>query len=593
MSRIAGLQSGTVRSMLLEQDDGYMLVAGQIGWTGTTTPGLAEAGDVACALDGTIYSNTSGRVDAEHVLSLYLKHGFEGTLRSLNGDFAIAIDDRRSGTLWLGRDRFGVRPLYHLPDGSAFASRLRPLLLLPGVDRKPLRSYVGRIAGSHYRTFDNDPTASPFASIAQLPAAHLLEVTRDGAERRRWWGLEEQPDLAGSEEELAARYRELLLDSVGIRLARAQNPAFTLSGGMDSSSVIASAVRLSGSKQHAFSSTYSGSEYDESHEIASMLDTAVEKWHRVQVDNPDVVAQVGAMVDAHDEPVATATWLAHHVLAERVADAGFDVLFGGLGGDELNAGEYEYFLFRFADLRAGGREGELQHEVEEWVRHHDHPIFRKSWDAMEEGLARLTDSTPGRIKTDRARLERWSSAVRPDYYDLRNWHQQLDHPFTSYMKNRTYQDIYRETAPCCLRAEDRQTRAFGLSNCDPFFDHRLVELMFRVPGEYKIRDGITKRLLREATKDLLPEETRTRIKKTGWNAPADLWFSGKGRDLIHDMVKSQDFRAREVYDVDEVLRLADEHDEIVRSGRPEENHMMFLWQLVNLELWLRWVHELP
>ena len=112
--------------------------------------------------------------------------------------------------------------------------------------------------------------------------------------------------------------------------------------------------------------------------------------------------------------------------------------------------------------------------------------------------------------------------------------------------------------------------------------------MFRISGDLKIRDGVTKHLLREAMRGVLPEETRTRIKKTGWNAPAHLWFSGSGRGQILDLVHSQSFRERGIYNVAEVERIVDEHDRIVSSSAVEENHMMFLWQLVNLELWLSW-----
>ena len=546
-----------------------------------------ESDDVVCVVDGTIYS-PRGDSDAEVVARLHREHGFEGALQRLNGDFAIALQDRRDGVLWVARDRFGVRPLYWSDRDSGFAFASRPRGLFGDRAPQPNRTFVGLIAGSHYRYFDNDPTRSPYEGIAQLPAAHLLRVQDGRVETRRWWVLEEQGDLDLSADELAERYRELLLDAVRIRVESAGSPAFTLSGGMDSSSVVASAVHLTGSKQHAYSTLYSGSEYDESDEIRSMLDAAVEEWHQVPVDQPDVLALVAEMVDAHDEPVATATWLSHYVLCGQVADAGFDVLFGGLGGDELNAGEYEYFLYRFADLRARGEEETLRHEVEEWKRHHDHPIFRKDWDVMEAGLAKLTDPAhPWHIRPDRARIERYRDAIDPDYFDLREYQPVLDHPFDSYLKNRTYQDIFRETAPCCLRAEDRQTRAFGLRNCDPFFDHRLSELMFRVPGELKIRDGVTKRLLRESTKGLLPEETRTRIKKTGWNAPADQWFSGPGKATVLELLESPELQGRGIYRVDEVRRLLDEHDEIVSSGRPAENHMMFFWQLVNLELWLR------
>ena len=129
--------------------------------------------------------------------------------------------------------------------------------------------------------------------------------------------------------------------------------------------------------------------------------------------------------------------------------------------------------------------------------------------------------------------------------------------------------------------------AFGLENFLPFFDHRLAEFMFRVPGTLKIRDGVTKILLREGMRGLLPEETRTRVKKTGWNAPAHVWFSGRGREPLLDLVHSRSFRERGIYNLPEVYRLIDEHEQIVSLGQLKENHMMFLWQLVNLELWFQ------
>jgi asparagine synthase (glutamine-hydrolysing) len=111
--------------------------------------------------------------------------------------------------------------------------------------------------------------------------------------------------------------------------------------------------------------------------------------------------------------------------------------------------------------------------------------------------------------------------------------------------------------------------------------------MFRVPSPLKYRDGVAKRLLREAMRGVLPEETRTRIKKTGWNAPAHIWFSGAGREAVLDLVASRRFQERGIYQVSEVRRVLDDHDRIVSGGLVEDNHMMFLWQLVNLELWLQ------
>ncbi len=572
-------------------------LSGLIEFDGTkaTVSGVTTHGPVRVAIDGQVYNGAElgGGDEPALIAALYERHGFVEALRKLNGDFAIALFDPRTETLWLARDRFGLKPLYfhrshRSPTRFAFASQPGALLRLPGVSAAPNRRFVACFAGSHYRTFDNEPGESPYAEIGQIPAGRALEVRRASVREITWWALTEQPDLTDPEPVLAERYRELLADAVKIRLRRSKKPAFTLSGGMDSSSVLACAVRESGNKQQAYSSVYQDPTYDETAEIQAMLADCVTDWRTVRIGNPDLSTLVPRMIAANDEPVATATWLSHFLLCEQAARDGVGTLFGGMGGDELNAGEYEYFYFFFADLKAAGDEARLQAETSKWIEYHDHPVFKKSFEAMRQGLGRLVDlSRPGVCLPDPARLGRYQDTVRPDYFDLAGYVPVMDHPFRSYLKNRTHQDIFRETAPCCLRAADRHCTAFGLDVSWPFFDHRLVELMFRIPGTQKIRAGVTKHLLREAMRGVLPEETRTRIKKTGWNAPAHVWFSGSGRDLLLDLVGSRAFRERGIYDVARVRAIIDQHQEVVASGRPEENHMMFLWQLLNLELWLR------
>lgn len=566
----------------------------EVGWVGAVEGRVAEDGPVAVVLDGRVHNRVElgfGESDAAGFLDLHRRLGFEGAMAAVNGDLVVVVHDDASDRLWLGRDRTGNKPAYwaRTADGGiAVASQPRGLLVVNGVAATPSREYVALVAGSHYRTFDNRRSRSPYEAIAQLPAAHVLEAGPNGVHVRPYWCLEDAPEVVG--DDVAEQYRALLADAVRLRLAGVRRPAFTLSGGMDSSSVIASAVDVTGERQHAFSSVYCDVTYDESDEIRSMLDAAVAEWHRVPVEEPDVLGLVERMVAVHDEPVATATWLSHWVLSKAVAEAGFDLLFGGLGGDELNAGEYEHFVFHFADLRAQGREADLDHEVERWAAHHDHPIWRKDRAVMEAELARRIDpAVPGRNRADLARIRRYAGALRRDFADLMTYEPVMDHPFRSHLKNRAYQDLYRETTPCCLRAEDRHAAAHGVEHADPFLDHRLVELLFRVPGDRKIRSGVTKRVLREAMRGVLPEETRTRVKKTGWNAPAHAWFAGDSAAPLADLIASSKFADRGIYDVAEVRRIFDEHQEIVSSGAAVENHMMFFWQLVNLEAWLCWL----
>ena len=133
-------------------------------------------------LDGRVHNSDelsfSGS-DAEGFLALFRRLGFEGALRAVNGDLAVAVHDSTADRLWLGRDRVGNKPLYWapLPDGGiAFASQPRGLLAVDGVDHAVDREYVALVAGGHYRCFDNDRAGSPYVAIAQLPAGHLLEA---------------------------------------------------------------------------------------------------------------------------------------------------------------------------------------------------------------------------------------------------------------------------------------------------------------------------------------------------------------------------------------------------------------------------------
>lgn len=567
-----------------------------LGWTGWKTADVALAPDgVIAAADGYVYNPEevdapSGATTAAVVAALYRRHGFEETLRRLNGDFAVALYDPAGDVLWLGTDRLATRPLYYTESNGSFvfASQPRSLLTAPGVSREPNREFVALFAGSHYRVVDNDLPASPYAAIRRLPAAHVLRVFGGSAKATCYWKLEDLPDHVGTERDLAERYRELLFDAVRRRFKAARRPAFTLSGGMDSSSVLATAVKLSNARQPAVSVGYVDRTYDESDEIQPMLAPTVSQWHKLTVDIPDVFGLVERMVAIHDEPVVTATWLSHYLMCGDAATRGYGSLFGGLGGDELNAGEYEHFWYFFADLKMNGGRQLLDHEVRMWAHHHDHPIFRKSPEIMERNLGRLADlSTPGRCRPDRQRIERYAAALSPGFFDLKSYTPVMEHPFKSYLKNRTYQDMTRETIPCCLRAEDRHTVAFGMDNFVPFFDHRLIEFMFRIPGTLKFRDGVTKHLLRQAMDGVLPEETRTRPKKSGWNAPAHVWFTTGAREPLRDLVASRGFRERGVYNVGEVQRLIDEHERIVSEGSAVDNHMMFFWQLVNVDLWLQ------
>ncbi len=432
MARIAGLFSAgdterSLRAMLgLMTAAAAKLRAARGGTMGAAGHGGSTAAEADCiaVVDGFFYNSDELKGEAgeaaRQLIVGYRASGFAETLKRINGDFAAALFDATSGALWLGRDRVGIKPLYYseLGDSFAFSSQPQPLRALPWVPKGINRRHVAVFAGSHYRYIDNTPNELPFEGIAQLPAGCCFEWSARGSRLHRYWELTERDEWREDEATLADRYRALLLDAVGRRLGPAKRPVFTLSGGMDSSSVLACAAQLTGRRQNAVSSVYSDKTYDESDDIRGFVAEKVDRWQAIPIENFDLFDTVAQMVRAHDEPVATATWLSHFLLTRKIAEQGHDVVFGGLGGDELNAGEYEYFVFNFADLRQRGLHDDLAHEIDCWAKHHDHPIYRKNAEAAGGHLARLAGQRPGEVLIDRERLTHYYPAVERAFYQL-------------------------------------------------------------------------------------------------------------------------------------------------------------------------------
>jgi asparagine synthase (glutamine-hydrolysing) len=547
-------------------------------------------------LDGKIYRGTDslepptgGQSDARLLAEMYRRLGIRKTLENLNGDFAFAIYDKAEDVWYVARDRFGVKPLYYVwREGLfAFGSRIRSLLTIPTVTDTPRSEYLALVLGGHYRFFDNARELSPYEEISQLPAAHFLTLKNGTVTTTEYYDMAQSRRTDISLGDAPEAYRELFEDAVAIRLNRSENPAFTLSGGLDSSSVLCTASSISGSRLNAFSTVYADRTYDESIEIGDVIKNGPYDWHRIELNEPNLFDMVDTLISHHDEPIATVTWLAHYQLCCEVQANGYDTLYGGLGGDEQHAGEYDYFFYFFADLLQNGQTDTYDHEVSMWQQHHDHPVYVKSPQVAAEKLRLLTDpNSPGKCLTDRSMLTRYRDVLSPDLYQSLDLVPVVEQRFDSYLHNHTFNEVYRQTMPCCLRASDRNSEITGIQSIFPFFDHRLFEFMVGISSTSKIENGVTKQLLRKAMKGVLPEATRTRIAKTGWNAPSHVWFSGHEGQRLKDMIHSQKFRERGIYNVPKIDRLIDEHLEIVNEGRQQENHMMFLWQLINVESWL-------
>jgi asparagine synthase (glutamine-hydrolysing) len=610
MRRIAGLFGAGARATKTNATDLLEAVgvaqASVLGGLAAARPGqLVTLGPLHLAFDGTIYNPEEfpdpdrsfvSKNDAALVLTAIQRIGLVETLVRINGDFALALWDARSGTLSIARDRFGVRPLYHALGNEimAFASRPRSLLRVPGISREPDSKFLLASAGTHYRFVDSDPARSPFRDISQVPAGCVVTLESGKVKTARFADIKAGSTPGGSEQDQARQYFDLLKDSVERRLRHAENPVFTLSGGLDSSTISALANQITGEAPAAISSVHHDETYDERKEIMDVVNAGLVEWNPVEIDSPDLFSLISKMSAFHDQPVPTVTWMSHYLLGERINELGYGSVFGGLGGDEQHAGEYDYFFYYFADLKASGRTDLLDREIAAWARNHDHPVFRKSPEVAERVMAIVTDSDiPGLCQGNPDLLYRYGSLLNPDLGNLEILAPDFEASSESYLASHMRNELLYNTMPCCLRAADRNATALGLQEFHPFLDWRLFDFMLALPGDRKIQNGITKCFAREAYKGLLPEATRTRVKKTGWNSPAHQWFAGSGREPLIDMVSSRRFIERGIYDMPALRRVIDDHQAIVDAPAGRDDHMMVLWQIVTLELWLQSIEDAP
>ena len=503
--------------------------------------GPSELGNFSAAADGRIYNQAEltaalglrPKASATEIcLALFAKHGPEG-LAHVNGDLALALYDAEKDRLFLFRDRFGIRPLYYaaLGGGWAFASEVKALAAHPDFRPAPDPATLFDYLATHYRYVHRDPGRTFYQGVRQVPAGHFVALGGVTPEIRPYWRLAPDPEAAKlSEAEAQERLRELVSDSVARRLTPGLKPGFSVSSGMDSSSVASLAARITGRPLDLYSVSYGFSEYDEAAGIAPLAVKYASRWQNISLSEPDLLKEIARLVLLTDGPVCTVTWLSHHHLARRAAQDGQDLVFSGLGGDECLAGEYEHFLYFFADLKRLHLEHRLQEEVAAWIKLHDHPVFHKTPAVVQDVFRRLVNlDRPGLIHFDQKRYQNYLGFFEDDFVKAHDAPPPMPHPFDSYLTNRSFQDLFYETTPPSLRADEANVSAWGLESRFPFLDHRVVEFCFGLPGEIKYDRGVTKALMRRAMKGILPEANLTNTNKTGFNAPLGEWLKGRAR----------------------------------------------------------------
>jgi asparagine synthase (glutamine-hydrolysing) len=529
------------------------------------------------------------RTDTEVIIHLYEELGVD-CLKRLRGMFAFAIWDERKRFLFLARDRLGKKPLFYHFDGKRllFASEIKALLAYPSVtaaaDPQAIDYYLslGYVPGPF----------SAFKGIQKLPPAHYLTFSQGRLEIKRYWQVHYLPKLELSENAACAQIVERLTEAVKLRLISDVPLGAFLSGGIDSSAIVALMAKLSNAPVKTFSIGFNEPEYDETEHARSVAQQFGTEHHQFTVE-PDAIDILETLVWHFDEPFADSSALPTYYLSKLTREH-VTVALNGDAGDENFAGYPRYLvtlLSQYLYSGAGPLRGVMGSTAAQGRKlFRDNSKMARCLRLIERtlksgprlGYLRLMTHRPGESmysadfasSVDRDAAEKLIMAA-------------YEHSDAKHIVDATLNvdlDLY---LPYDLLVKvDIASMAVGLEARSPMVDHEFVEFVATLPARFKISGLTLKAIFKKALRGLLPERILTR-RKMGFGVPLDHWFRGQLSELLRDTLLSQRSLERGYFRRRSVEQLVEAHI----SGR--SNHQYQLWNLLMLELWHRVFIDAP
>jgi asparagine synthase (glutamine-hydrolysing) len=523
------------------------------------------------------------RTDTEVILAAYREWGV-GCLERLRGMFAFALWDAPRRVLLLARDRLGKKPLFYRldQDGIAFASEPKAFLAEP--DFQP---EVDVEAISHYLTYQYVPSPMcAFRGVRKLPPAHYLLLQDGRVSIERYWRLRYRTKRPMREVEAAEELLARLREAVRLRLVSDVPLGGFLSGGIDSSAVVALMAQEGSGPVKTFSIGFEESDYNElpfARAIAQRYSTD----HHEFIVRPDAVAILPKLVWHYNEPFADSSAIPTYYLAE-LTRRHVTVALNGDGGDESFAG-YERYLANVAALRYENVPGVIRGPLSSL-------LARLPSGSSRSGVARLQRFVAAMPEPREQRYARWMMHFQPELKEelctpefrreaggdaMRMLLDQYDASDADDFVDATLDvDVNRYLPDDLLVKVDIATMAHGLESRSPFLDHPLMEFAASLPPDLKLHGRIKKHVLKKAVRGLLPDEVIDRP-KMGFGVPIDHWFRRELKELAYDLLLSRESVSRGYFHTAVVRRLLDEHVSGARAWHYQ------LWNLVMLELWHR------
>lgn len=526
------------------------------------------------------------RSDTEVIVHLYEDFG-DNFVEKLHGMFALGLFDRNKQKLLLARDRLGVKPLYyHInKERLIFGSEIKAILQDRTIPRIPDFNGIDRMISYGYTV----PPTTCFQNINELPRATVLKY-QDGQIRfNQYWDLVFNDSNHYQKEVSLKTLLKLLREAVQSRMISDVPLGAFLSGGVDSSLVVALMSEISEDPVKTFSIGFEDPSFSElpyARQVANKYGTE----HREFVIKPDVISILPKLIYHHDIPFCDSSAIPTYYLC-KLAREYVTVALSGDGGDELFAG-YNLYL---ADKAA-----KYYQMVPLWVRNFLikplSSLIPESTSYLNKGRV-LREFTLVASLTQEERYKRWSSKVkeetRQELYKLSELTKMLDsgndghlshlfasQPNASDLNKMLYVGMNTGLAGGMLVKVDRMSMASSLEVRSPLLDHQLHEFCATLPDQAKLKGWMSKYLLKELAKKFVPSNLLIRPKH-GFSVPLDRWFREDLSDFVRDILFDSSTKGREFFHHDKVVQIVEEHI----AGNL--NFGKEIWMLLTIELWHR------
>lgn len=524
--------------------------------------------------------------DTEVILHAYEEWG-PSCLSKFNGMWAFCIWDSKARRIFCARDQFGIKPFYYYYDAEKFmfASEIKALLangLPKQANDKIIYEYLAKGLLDHTEeTF--------FEGVNQLRGGEFLEfdLVTGCLSKHRYWVPPDRIKVSRSrDEDYSSQLYELLKDSVRLRLISDVPVGTCLSGGLDSSVIVClvdrlmreEGIKLRGSDiQKTFSARYEDKRHDEGRFINAVVQRTEADARMTWPTAAGLLKKLDQLIYHQDEPFPTTSIYAQWCVFELVKTSGVRVTLDGQGADEMLAGYDGFRIVYLADL------AKSLHWLQ-FLREARHFADDRYGGSLGKILyATMAFLLPMKVKW--AMIQTKNMVMKsPMWLSSRFMRQFQDLSTTKYPREISQaftQLLMRTSLPSLLRYEDRNSMAHSVESRLPYLDYRVVEFLLSLPVNQKIRNGLTKWVLRNASEGLIPEEVRQRRDKIGFSTPEETWLRMELKDLVETIISSDSFRSRKYFNPAGVQQLLELH------LKGKQNLSSTILTILILELWLR------